>query len=799
MTAKKTLAVLFCLFCLALGMRALSRVSAFRDGRVYFYGPDSWHHMRRIHYGAAHGFAMPDPDPLLNFPQGAYSQWGPLFDWVGILAARAFGGLDKARQEHAAAWVPAVLGALCVIPAFFLGGFLIPRSPPSPGASPPSFHASAGLWTALFLALLPGHGEYTLLGYLDHHVLESLLFSTSAVCFIQLGRAVERRRLWSALAGFSLLLIYTQHPALVIFYAGILWAVCLVDVFFRRQESDWWQPFLWAGLVAFPAAFSSLHLHEGGMEVVGKFPLALVFVHYSFFQPAGLLLFSSTLFLAAQFKRHSSWRVMDAVAAAIALVCAGAVSLPFLKGFAMLFGRHELASYTAETMPILFCSPSRGFDAVFAYSMYGWLFLAFPLWWFWQARSKGADHFLLSWTAVLFALVLCQVRFIYQFSYAFALAAASTLLWLWDRRRDRGALGWALLALFCVSFIPCVRWWGALAGGSPYKYVTISDEFYESAQWLRGHAPAVEGYDDASRKPAWSVLAQWDSGHAISYIGEKAVVADPFNHGMAVSARYYAAVDPRDAVAILDEKKVRYVFARDLSQPGWSELYADFLKLDPSHPLSHGEWWRLFQMRLLMNLPIAGPDGHPFRWGHRLAFLSSRGREAIFEYDPAPVKGFKKRSWTAAAGVLADVGGRVLTRSDVSTRARLDACWQGQGDPLAAFLSLMKADVLEGVLKIPVSAERLQAQAAAMRRQLGPAASCVEKIPGAWSVFERLCARPALLETMAEESGRASGISSEDLFFRLAQPQVRWRVYDPALESALMIRQDSFLTALDNG
>jgi hypothetical protein len=662
--------------------------------------------MRRVHYALGHGLAMPEPDPMLNYPEGSFSQWGRSFDLLAALWVRASGAAGKSAQERAAAWFPAVLGALCAVAAFFLGSFLVApwqkadlKTGPARAPPPAAGYPAAGWLTALLVAILPGHGDYTLLGHLDHHVMESLLFAATAACLAKWRMTAGPGRIWCAAATLGLALIYELHPVMANLYGGVFWAICLAQWRPGQRNRPYWAPFLIVGALMLAPAFLALRGEAVGLQVTGALPKGLLMLRYSFFQPAALFFFGLTLLLAERLgariggaqRLAPDWR--DGLLAAAALACAAAMLRPFLVGSSILFGTHHLGTFNSENMRILFCGPTGGFDPGYAHRMFGWLFLAFPVWWIWQVRRRERDAFLLAFTAAAFILVMFQVRFIYLFSFAFALAGASTLLWVWSRRQAWGGGAWWALAALALSFIPCAEWWNDLAKASPYKYLSVSDDLYECAQWLHDRAPATEGFEDISRRPAWSVLSQMDQGHALAYIGEKAVVADPFGHGMETSARYYASPTPQEALRILDEKKVRYVVARDLSQPGWQSLYATFLGLPPEHPLSQGRWWQLFQMRLLLNLPIPGPDGHPFRWGHRLAFLSSTGREAIIEYDAAAVKGFKKRAWNDGAGAAAKVAGRFVTRAQASSLAAIESCLGSPTDSFEAFLLLMKAEI----------------------------------------------------------------------------------------------------------
>jgi len=139
-------------------------------------------------------------------------------------------------------------------------------------------------------------------------------------------------------------------------------------------------------------------------------------------------------------------------------------------------------------------------------------------------------------------------------------------------------------------------------------------------------------------------MAPWDFGHAIIYLAERPVLADPFNHGMKTSARFYSTADPREAVAILKQKKARYVVSNDMSADFAQKIYAGYLGLNEDHPLRQGHWQDLFQMRILTDLPVPGPDGRPSLWGHNLAYRSERGQVSLYEFDPHGIRPVAKLS-----------------------------------------------------------------------------------------------------------------------------------------------------------
>ena len=94
------------------------------------------------------------------------------FHWLlaGVIWVVSFGHPTPQIVDTVAVYFPAVLGALTIIPIYFIGKAM--------------FNRGVGLMAALLIAILPGEwlGRSSL-GFTDHHVLEVLL-STTAIMFL---------------------------------------------------------------------------------------------------------------------------------------------------------------------------------------------------------------------------------------------------------------------------------------------------------------------------------------------------------------------------------------------------------------------------------------------------------------------------------------------------------------------------------------------------------------------------------------------------------------------------------------
>ncbi|HEY3421633.1 MAG TPA: STT3 domain-containing protein, partial [Methanocellaceae archaeon] len=133
---------------------------------------DAPEQMRLVFNTIAHFPIREMYDPFTHFPFGSSVHFGPFFTLM-IASASLVAGLGHPSTElvaTVAAYFPAVLGALCAIPAYMIGKKL--------------FNRNVGLLAAFFLAFMPGEflGR-SMLGFVDHHVAE-VLFSVLTVALL---------------------------------------------------------------------------------------------------------------------------------------------------------------------------------------------------------------------------------------------------------------------------------------------------------------------------------------------------------------------------------------------------------------------------------------------------------------------------------------------------------------------------------------------------------------------------------------------------------------------------------------
>jgi len=89
---------------------------------VNFSADDAIYHIRLIHNTLHHFPWRVFFDPFIHFPFGGYITFGPLFTNI-IATAALIIGLGSPSPElinHVSAYVPPIMGALCLIPLYFI-------------------------------------------------------------------------------------------------------------------------------------------------------------------------------------------------------------------------------------------------------------------------------------------------------------------------------------------------------------------------------------------------------------------------------------------------------------------------------------------------------------------------------------------------------------------------------------------------------------------------------------------------------------------------------------------------------
>jgi|GEM_PF-85217 len=559
---KKTCISLFLIFLLALIFRSVAFDKIFSDGKVIFQGYDEYYHARLIAYSVQNFPEFLRFDSYVDYPNGINIGWMPLYDLANAFIALliGFGSPSLYTTEAVAAVFPVLLGALTVLPIFFIGRELMDKK--------------LGLLGAFMFAIMPAHILVSRLGAVDHHVAEALLFSLILLLIIislKRGKVLpDHSRIFAALAGITIgILVFTWSAApLYIAIFGLYFIIQYGANLYRRTASN--------DLVIIGAIASCCALI---ISVV-----LYLFYQLPLYQIAGIAALFTTVILGgvvsdAMLKRKTHWLLYPVAVASFAGLIYGAIMSSgtlgnLFQALLHFLARENIVSTIAEAQPFapdffsfftsLYFSSSFGSALVFAF--FG-IFLFFV----YELRSRLTPEkllFVVTAVAVSF-LAFQQVRFSYLLSIFVAVFSA---YFIYRGFFYRKIFNYNTVVGITLSVIVIVL--TAYQGyTTSVEAPAIMDDWQESLIWLQNNTPATSYYDDPKEIPEYNVMAMWDYGNWIEYRARRPVVANNFQAGASTADEYLAADTEEAANGILDRRKTRYI----ILDSGTGLGYKDFV------------------------------------------------------------------------------------------------------------------------------------------------------------------------------------------------------------------------------
>jgi hypothetical protein len=555
-------------FLAALALRLAPFPAATQHG-WRLLSPDCYGHLRRSVSVARNFPRVPFHDPYLNHPDGGVFIWPPAFDLLaGGISRVLYGASAKTEQvTRVAATLPAVLGALHVVPLFFLARRAFGRR---------RARIAAAAYVAIPAAVLWGG-----FGHFDHHVAEALnVLLVLAAGAWAAAAPPEARIQRSAVFGAAIALaVLTWQGAVFVAALGLAWAAVAL------------------GEGAGAAALASVLLVAAGAALtLPKEPVPFAFVSFGWFQPALLALAAGPLLALAAWRaptrrRRAFWALCAAMALAAALPFTRRIVDAVFRGGTYLFKEGAGAraddfadggflSYppdflrlVAECQPLVhswgsFQRAVRELSPgvlLLPLAILAWLRpaarrLRLPL------RPRAAMRALVAlFAAAVLGMALFQQRNVYYVSIFAALALAEGLSRVAPRSLRGRALSLVPLALaLCVVVVP----------GAPYlaRARAFADgpgsDFLDLLARLRALDPPSV---DAALLPPPApgeipgVMPPWSAGHFVTAIVERPSAADPFVYGWRRQCRLFTATDDAEAFAILAGARCRYLVTADLT------------------------------------------------------------------------------------------------------------------------------------------------------------------------------------------------------------------------------------------
>ena len=601
------------IFLLSLYIRGiLPYESIFSGSSVMFGGNDPWHNYRLIENTLAHFPFRPFYEPYTYFPHGMNVIFAPLYDFsisIVIWIIGIFITLDEYIIKTVFVWFPPVLGALTVIPVYLIGKEL--------------WNRNAGLIGALVIAILPGQFlSRSMLGFSDHHAMETLLFTTTMLCFFVAIKKVKEHNLTITLNSLKELPLWRNLKDIknkkYIFY------VFLSGIFLASYFLSW----NGASLIIFVLlVFSVIQYIVDHLR--GQNTDYLTFVFCTAF---GITLLLVLPFLFTPYKWLAQFQVITLLLGLLVFIVLGLLSKVLIKrqidtkayplaiGIIVLFSfiassvfipsiYQQLIGTFATFMPNAMALTIQEVHPMSTDHILNWFsttfFVAFVGFWFVMRNIRNEKRpeeiLFLVWSLVMLFACFGQNRFAYYYAVNVALLCG---IGSWklielvsyekivkrikgktkkskkqkktiERTLNKSHAVIACALIFLVVVLPPMTTSLKVAkytGGVPYDWI-------ESLEWMRYNTPdpgvdyygiyetPPDGEDYDYPESAYGVMSWWDYGHWITTIAHRIPNANPFQAGIGGpigsgipgACNFFIVRNEAEANKVADALGVRYV------------------------------------------------------------------------------------------------------------------------------------------------------------------------------------------------------------------------------------------------
>jgi oligosaccharyl transferase (archaeosortase A-associated) len=604
-------AILALVFFASLALRiAVPWDQVFAGGWIKFTDNDAYFYVRLLDNLSRHFPLLGSYDPYNIYPGGRDLSGQPLFFvyCMGFFAWLLGGGSPSQHTvDLVGVFFPAGLGALLVLPVFFIGRAI--------------FNKWAGLAAAGFIALMPGEFLIrTLLGNTDSHALEillSTLFMLFLLLSIQAGkglstlprqryelREVVKPLLYGLLAGacLGLYILSWQGAPLFIFISFTWLALQAVSDHLRGR------PLVYLGVTGVSAFLCALLLALAG--AAGMLPLLSLGI-----SAAG----AAALAALSMLMRRLNLRIYLYPVIVVALAAAGLLALRMINPQLLNIAADTMAGFfswdpgvtIAEMQPLLINQGNFTLALLWGNYTSASALAAFALAIvLYRALRRGQPEMMLLavWSIIILLSALAMRRFAYYLAVDAAILAGYTgwlllrLCGLRDsageavtvtatkkgggkkvaaRRRPPGNPALTALGIAAVAFIVIYPNTGPLPGGDRPCFDVASralfppsDAWCRSMDWLRDNTAQPFGkdgyyYDYYGRQPSlikktadYSVLCWWDYGYWVTRMGQRIPLTNPGSAQLGEQL-YFIAPGGREAAQSSAGWNMRYVVVND--------------------------------------------------------------------------------------------------------------------------------------------------------------------------------------------------------------------------------------------
>ncbi|MEZ5334876.1 MAG: oligosaccharyl transferase, archaeosortase A system-associated [Methanolobus sp.] len=553
-------------FLIAFYIRTVPKAGVFiSETFVRFGGNDPWYHLRNVEsivYNYPHVLWF---DAYTQFPKGTDQVFAPLYDLVlaTIIWILGAGNPDQNLINTVSAYYPSILGALVVVPAYFVGKWLFDRR--------------VGLLASFLVAISCGQFlSRSIIGFNDHHIAETLLSTVVAMFLIMAIKKADKGKITFAdiknknfesikpaipyliLTGIALG-AYSLAWKGALFFAFIIGVYITVQHVINHMSGKSTDYLAISGMIIFLIALIMVLLtpYLGGAKSL--YMKGLLAGAIAFPVMTGISIFSNQ----KGFKNY----YFPAAIAILFIVGVFAAKLFSESAYALITSVFSYFMRTGGGLTIAEASPLLSLSGQFSlypvwynFATLGYIsFIALVILIYKAFTGKNSPDkiFLLVWTLMIIWAMLQQNRFAYYYSVNAAILSA----WIGIEILDFA--GWKKLSdsirskSFTIKDIKAMHIISALiiilvmiqptyslamqqnqGTGGPNGY------WIEATTWLRDNTPDPgldyyenyeipedgESYDYPDT--AYGVMSWWDYGHWIEVIGHRIPNANPFQQGI---------------------------------------------------------------------------------------------------------------------------------------------------------------------------------------------------------------------------------------------------------------------------
>ncbi|MEF8977020.1 MAG: oligosaccharyl transferase, archaeosortase A system-associated [Halapricum sp.] len=657
--------VLF-LFAFMLWVRARTWGNYVSGGEVFYRGNDAWYHLRQVEYTVRHWPETMPFEAWTNFPAGtSVSQFGTVFDQAIATVALVLGlGSPSTRTvEMTHLFAPAVIGALIVVPTYYLGK-RVGRS------------RFTGVIAALIVALSTGGFlRRSLVGFSDHQVAEAFTQALAVLAIVVAIQVADREKpVWellvdrdvaglrrpvgyAALAGVATALYMWVWPPGVLL-VGILGLYVTIQAAVDHLRGKSPESVLFVSSIVFLVTAILMLLPLDRLDISP--------VKFSLIQPGLALAGVAWSVALASLSRvwteqsYPSWSypvvtfgAIGAILASMALVVPdifGLVTDQLVRVFGRLVGEQPsaAAATVGEVQPFRNVGSRLqswyGFTHIIA--VVGVLIAL-------ARQTISSDRrsellFVVLWLAVIFSATYTQERFSYYLTAplavmaAYAIGAGMRYLKGTAESASTDVKPYQIMAVATVLLIVTAPMVMISANGQQQDILTQTSSdanpeprgvmgWDSSLDWMDENTPEEGNYGGAGNElgywdefpktndfeydnGSYGVLSWWDYGHWITHEGERIPVANPFQQSATDAARFLLAQNESRAEEVIrtnmsegPDSETRYVMVDWKMATASDPIYPTkfFAPSSFLNDVSRSTYYdRVYSLR-------QGPDGEP--------------------------------------------------------------------------------------------------------------------------------------------------------------------------------------------